>query len=152
MNRRWAVVAVVSAMAALGLSACGSSGGGSGSSKNTINLVAADYGTGPANTSTKYWQGIADDFHKANPDITVHVKTVNWNDFDTQIQTAVQNKQQPDITEGDYFANYAQEGLLYKTSDVLSKPSNLVPVFANLGSYKGTQYVEIGRASCRERV
>jgi multiple sugar transport system substrate-binding protein len=140
MNRRWAVVAVVSAMAALGLSACGSSGGGSGSSKNTINLVAADYGTGPANTSTKYWQGIADDFHKANPDITVHVKTVNWNDFDTQIQTAVQNKQQPDITEGDYFANYAQDGLLYKTSDVLSKPSNLVPVFANLGSYKGTQY------------
>jgi multiple sugar transport system substrate-binding protein len=140
MNRRWAVVAVVSATAALGLAACGSSGGGAGGDKNTLSLVAADYGTGPANSSQKYWQGIADAFHKANPKITVKVKTVNWNDFDNQIQTAVQNHQQPDITEGDYFANYAQEGLLFKTSDVLSNPSNLVPVFANLGSYKGTQY------------
>jgi multiple sugar transport system substrate-binding protein len=140
MNRRWAVVAVVSAMTALGLAACGSSGGGAGGDKNTLSLVAADYGTGPANSSQKYWQGIADAFHKANPKITVKVKTVNWNDFDNQIQTAVQNHQQPDITEGDYFANYAQEGLLYKTSDVLSNPTNLVPVFANLGSYKGTQY------------
>jgi multiple sugar transport system substrate-binding protein len=139
MNRRVAVVAV-SAITALGLAACGSSGGGSGSSKNTLSLVAADYGTGPANSSTKYWQGIADDFHKANPNITVKVKTVNWNDFDNQIQTAVQNHQQPDITEGDYFANYAQEGLLYKASDVMTNPGNLVPVFANLGSYKGTQY------------
>lgn len=140
MNRRWAAVTVVSAMTALGLAACGSSGGGAGGGKNTLNLVAADYGTGPANSSQKYWQGIADDFHKANPSITVKVKTVNWNDFDNQIQTAVQNKQQPDITEGDYFANYAQEGLLYKASDVLTNTSNLVPVFANLGSYKGTQY------------
>jgi multiple sugar transport system substrate-binding protein len=140
MNRRWAVVAVVSAMTALGLAACGSSGGGAGGDKNTLSLVAADYGTGPANSSQKYWQGIADAFHKANPKITVKVKTVNWNDFDNQIQTAVQNHQQPDITEGDYFANYAQEGLLYKAGDVLSNPSNLVPVFANLGSYKGTQY------------
>jgi multiple sugar transport system substrate-binding protein len=124
-------------MTALGLAACGSSGGGSGGGKNTLSLVAADYGTGPANSSQKYWQGIADAFHKANPKITVKVKTVNWNDFDSQIQTSVQNHQQPDITEGDYFANYAQEGLLYKASDVLS---NLVPVFANLGSYKGSQY------------
>jgi multiple sugar transport system substrate-binding protein len=134
-------VAVVSATTALGLAACGSSGGGSGGgNNNTLSLVAADYGTGPANTSQKYWQKIADDFHKANPKITVKVKTVNWNDFDNQVQTSVQNHQQPDITEGDYFANYAQEGLLYKASDVLSNPSNLVPVFANLGSYKGTQY------------
>ena len=61
--------------------------------KNTLNLVAADYGTGPANSSQKYWQGIADAFHKANPTITVKVKTVNWNDFDNQIQTPVQNHQ-----------------------------------------------------------
>jgi multiple sugar transport system substrate-binding protein len=140
MDRRWAVVAVVTATTALSLAACGSSGGGAGGSTNTLSLVAADYGAGPANSSQKYWQGIADDFHKANSKITVKVKTVNWNDFDNQIQTAVQNHQQPDITEGDYFANYAQEGLLYKASDVLTKTDNLVPVFANLGSYKGTQY------------
>lgn len=140
MNRRWAVMAVASAVTALGLAGCGSSGGGSGGDKNTLSVVAADYGTGPANASQKYWQGIIDDFHKANPSITVKVKTVNWNDFDNQIQTTVQNHKYPDITEGDYFANYAQEGLLYKASEVMSKPGNLVPVFAKLGSYKGTQY------------
>jgi multiple sugar transport system substrate-binding protein len=139
MKRRLAAIAVLSAAAALALSSCSSSGGGSGGSK-TLNLVAADYGTGPANSSQKYWQGIADDFHKANPSITVNVKTVNWNDFDNQVQTAVQNQQYPDITEGDYFSNYAQEGLLYKASEVMSQPDNLMPVFSKLGSYKGTQY------------
>jgi multiple sugar transport system substrate-binding protein len=106
----------------------------------TLTLVAADYGTGPADTSLTYWQRIADAFHAANPTITVKVQAVNWNDFDTKIQTMVQNRQYPDITEGDYFSNYAQEGLLYKASDVLSDPSNPMPVFKTLGSYDGAQY------------
>jgi len=105
-----------------------------------LSLVAADYGTGPKDTSEIYWQKIADDFHAANPTITVKVQIVNWNDFDTKIQTMVQNRQYPDITEGDYFSNYAQEGLLYKASEVFSDPSNLMPVFKELGSYKGVQY------------
>jgi len=56
------------------------------------------------------------------------------------VQTMVQNREYPDITEGDYFSNYAQEGLLYKVSDVFSDPSNLMPVFKDLGSYGGVQY------------
>jgi multiple sugar transport system substrate-binding protein len=105
-----------------------------------LTLVAADYGTGPADSSQIYWQKIADAFHAANPSITVKVQTVNWNDFDTKIQTMVQNRQYPDITEGDYFSNYAQEGLLYKASDVISDPANLMPAFKTLGSYEGVQY------------
>jgi multiple sugar transport system substrate-binding protein len=105
-----------------------------------LNLVAADYGTGPSDTSQIYWQTIADAFHAANPTITVKVQAVNWNDFDTKIQTMVQNRQYPDITEGDYFSNYAQEGLLYKVSDVMTDPSNLMPAFTKLGSYGGAQY------------
>jgi multiple sugar transport system substrate-binding protein len=105
-----------------------------------LTLLAADYGTGPVNASLKYWQAIADDFHAANPTITVKIQTVNWNDFDTKVQTMVQNRQYPDITEGDYFSNYAQEGLLYKVSDVFSDPANLMPAFTKLGSYGGAQY------------
>jgi multiple sugar transport system substrate-binding protein len=105
-----------------------------------LNLVAADYGTGPSDSSQIYWQTIADAFHAANPTITVKVQAVNWNDFDTKIQTMVQNRQYPDITEGDYFSNYAQEGLLYKVSDVMTEPSNLMPAFTKLGSYGGAQY------------
>jgi multiple sugar transport system substrate-binding protein len=145
MKQRLAAAIAIAAATALTLSACGSSGGGSSKGTGsggatTLRLVGADYGTGPSNTSQKYWQDIANAFHAKYPKITVKVQTINWNDFDNQVQTMVQNHQYPDITEGDYFSNYAQEGLLYKVSDVLSNPGNLMPVFAKLGSYNGTQY------------
>jgi multiple sugar transport system substrate-binding protein len=141
MKRPLVATVTLVAAATLALSACSSSKGGGGSGDtSTLKLVAADYGTGPSNTSQKYWQQIADAFHAKNPSITVDVQTINWNDFDNQVQTMVQNHQFPDITEGDYFSNYAQEGLLYAARDVLSKPANLMPVFKTLGSYNGTQY------------
>ncbi|MGH2909023.1 MAG: extracellular solute-binding protein [Solirubrobacteraceae bacterium] len=136
----------------LGLAACGSSshhsgGGSSGSSGSgggggnvTLKLVAADYGTGPSNTTSKYWGAIASAFHKANPTISVKVTVVPWTNFDSQIQTLVQNHNYPDITEGDYFSAYAQQGLLYPASQVLSNPGELLPVFKKQGTYNGTQY------------
>ena len=144
MKRGLVAAVTLSAVAALALGACGSSttGGGGGGAAITLKLVAADYGTGPQNTSQKYWQGIADAFHKQNPNITVTVQTINWNDFDTQVKTMVQNKQYPDVLEGDYFPDYAQAGLLYPARDVTSPAtfSNLLPVFAKLDTYNGTQY------------
>jgi multiple sugar transport system substrate-binding protein len=149
--RRGLVAAVaLSAGLAVVLSACsssknssssGGSGGGAGGN-TTLKLVAADYGTGPSNTSQKYWEGVANDFHAANPNITVNVQTINWNDFDNQVKTQVQNKQYPDVLEGDYFPDYAQSGLLYAAKDVTSAStfSNLLPVFAKLNTYNGTQY------------
>ena len=149
--RRGLVAAVaLSAGLAVVLSACSSSknssssggSGGGGGGNTTLKLVAADYGTGPSNTSQKYWEGIASDFHAANPNITVNVQTINWNDFDNQVKTQVQNKQYPDILEGDFFPDYAQSGLLYPAKDVTSPStfSNLLPVFAKLNTYNGTQY------------
>ncbi|HEY2440961.1 MAG TPA: hypothetical protein VGI07_12055, partial [Solirubrobacteraceae bacterium] len=77
MRKRQFGAAVVAVAAALAVAACGSSSSGGASSGSsgdaTLKLVAADYGTGPSNTSAKYWQGIADAFHKANPSITVKV-------------------------------------------------------------------------------
>ena len=136
LSQRLAAGVVLAAAAATSLAGCG----GSSSSSDTLKLVVADYGTGPANASSKYWQGIADDFHKANPDITVKVTSIPWVNFDQQVQTMIQNKQYPDITEGDYFSNYAADGLLYSADDVLSDPGNLLPSFKDQGSYQGTQY------------
>jgi len=132
---------VLGIAATLALTACGSGGSpSSGGGDTTLKLVVADYGTGPANASAKYWQGIANAFHKANPDITVKVTSIPWTNFDTEVQTMVQNKQYPDITEGDYFSNYAQDGLLYSANQVLSDPGNLLPAFKEQGSYDGKQY------------
>ena len=133
--------AALAATAALALAACGSSGSSGGSSgATTLKLVVADYGTGPSNASAKYWDGIVTAFEKANPDIKVNVTSIPWTNFDQQVQTMIQNKQYPDITEGDYFSNYAKDGLLYSASDVLSKPDNLLPAFKEQGTYNGTQY------------
>lgn len=145
MRRRLFATALAAVVAAVTVAACGSSssGGGSGSGsggKVTLKLVAADYGTGPSNTSTKYWQGIVDAFHKANPSINVKITVIPWTNFDSQVQTMVQNHNYPDVTEGDYFSSYAQQGLLYPAKQVLSNPSNLLPVFAKQGTYNGTQY------------
>jgi multiple sugar transport system substrate-binding protein len=106
----------------------------------TLKLVVADYGTGASNTSSKYWGGIVSAFEKKNPTIKVSVTTISWTHFDSQVQTMVQNKNYPDITEGDYFSAYAQQGLLYSAGQVLSNPKNLLPVFAGQGSYNGKQY------------
>jgi multiple sugar transport system substrate-binding protein len=146
MRKRLIATALVAVATAVGVAACGSSssggsGSGSGSGgKVTLKLVAADYGTGPANTSTKYWQGIVNAFHKANPSINVKITVIPWTNFDSQVQTMVQNHNYPDVTEGDYFSSYAQQGLLYPASQVLSRAGNLLPVFSKQGTYNGTQY------------
>ncbi|HEY0934401.1 MAG TPA: extracellular solute-binding protein, partial [Trebonia sp.] len=135
-------VALASA-AALALAACGSGGsssGSGGSGTTTLKLVVADYGTGPANASAKYWGTIVTAFEQAHPAIKVNVTSIPWTNFDQQVQTLIQNKQYPDITEGDYFSNYAQDGLLYSAADVLSAPGNLLPAFKTQGTFKGTQY------------
>ena len=123
----------------MALTACGSSSSSSSSSSSkaaggttTIKLLAADYGTaGGPDSSQTYWQGIADAFHAANPSITVKVQTIAWDNW-SQVQTLIQNKQYPDILEGDAPQELAANGLLYPLTDVMSAStiSNLIPVFA----------------------
>ncbi len=141
VGARLAVLAA--GVAALAVAATGSAtaktatkAGGS----TTLKLVVADYGTGASNTSSKYWAGIVTAFEKQNPTIKVAVTDISWTHFDSEVQTMVQNKNYPDITEGDYFSAYAQQHLLYSASQVLSNPKNLLPVFASQGSYQGKQY------------
>ncbi|MBS2965810.1 extracellular solute-binding protein [Actinocrinis puniceicyclus] len=148
MKQRLAAAAVLGLSATLALTACGSSSkpssssGGSTSGAVAIKLVAADYGTGPANSSQTYWQHVADAFHQANPNITVQVQTIDWNDLSSKVQTMIQNKQYPDILEGLTYAQYVQDGIAYKASDVLDAAalSNINPIFAKAGEVNGTEY------------
>lgn len=151
MKRRLAAVAAIGLSAALGLSACssssnsnsGSGSGGSASGPITIHFFGADYGTpGSSNSTQTYWQGIADAFHKANPNITVDIQTIGWTPFPQKIQTMIQAHDIPDIIEGDSPQTYAANGIAYQASDVLSAAtlSDLIPAFKQEGFYKGTQY------------
>jgi multiple sugar transport system substrate-binding protein len=119
-----------------------SSGGSGGGSPVTLTFFGADYGTGASNGTTAYWQSVATAFHAQHPNITVNVQTVNWNDFPTKSAALIQNKQYPDIMEGNPAPPYAQSGLIYQASDVLSAStlSNLIPKFLKDGQYQGTDY------------
>lgn len=142
-SRLYATVAVAMA-ALLALSACGSGGSGSGSSGSvTLHLFGADYSTGGGSTSTTtFWKDVAAAFHKQNPKITVDVTTVVWTQFPDKVKTLIQDKQYPDILEGNPAPPYAAEGLIYPTSQVLSPStlSNLVPKFLKDTDYSGTPY------------
>jgi multiple sugar transport system substrate-binding protein len=129
--------------ALLALAGCGSSGGGSAAKgTTTLQFFGADYGTGPANSTSKYWDAIAAAFHKANPSITVNVQTVEWTDFSQKVQTLIQNKQYPDILEGDAAPQFAQSHLLYPDKTVLSGKllADMMPTFLKDGQYQGTDY------------
>jgi multiple sugar transport system substrate-binding protein len=144
MRQRLTLGAAIGSAALLALAACGSSTNSptNSSSPTTLAFFGADYGTGPANSTIKYWDAIASAFHQANPGITVKVQTVDWTDFPNKVQTLVQNKQFPDILEGDTAPQFAQSHLLYKDSAVLAPSvlSNLIPTFLKDGQYQGTDY------------
>jgi multiple sugar transport system substrate-binding protein len=70
------------------------------------------------------------------------VQTIAWTPLPGKVQTMIQNKQYPDILEGLTFAQYVQDGIAYKASDVLdpSVLSNINPIFAKAGQVGGTEY------------
>lgn len=141
MKRKLTAVFAGAAAAVLVLSGCGSSGGKStGSGNITLKLVGADYGSGPSDSTTAYWQKIADDFHAQNPNITVQVTTINWNDYDTKVKTQLQNKDYPDILQGEFFTDYATDGLTAPVSDIVSNPDMGIATFKDQFSVKGAQY------------
>jgi multiple sugar transport system substrate-binding protein len=134
-----------------GSKAAGASGGSSSGSTSaaaaaggsvTLKVVAADYGSGPADASATYWKSVVTDFEAANPTIKVDVTVINWNDLATKVATMVQNGQQPDVYEGGDYAGFVKDKLLYPVSDIMSPAtqSNLLKPFADKGIVDGTAY------------
>lgn len=142
MARKLAALGVCAAVLGLSLAGCSSSGSGGTSSDGQITLqfVGADYGSGPSTSSTAYWQNLAKQFHAQNPNITVDVTTINWTDYDTKVKTQLQNQQYPDILEGEFFPQYASDGLLMPISQAVSNPHLGVPAFNAGFTVGGTQY------------
>ncbi|MFB7943178.1 extracellular solute-binding protein [Streptomyces sp. NPDC056049] len=127
----------------LTLTACG--GGGDGASDGgdvTLKLVAADYGDKASNSSTAYWNDVAERFTAANPTIKVDVRVVNWNDIDAQVKTMIQSGNVPDVLQTGGYADKVADDLLYKADEVLSEKTraNLIDSFAKAGEVDGTQY------------
>ncbi|MFJ9111637.1 ABC transporter substrate-binding protein [Streptomyces sp. NPDC102283] len=129
--------------AALGMTATMAGCGGEAASDDvTLKLVAADYGTGPENSSDKYWSGVAAGFEKAHPGIKVDVTVLHWKDVDREVGKMVEAGDPPDIAQIGAYADYAKAGELYTADETLAirTTANFLPSLADAGKINGTQY------------
>ncbi|MFD7071470.1 extracellular solute-binding protein [Streptomyces sp. NPDC059913] len=118
-------------------------GGGDGDSGDvTLKLVAADYGTGPANSSQKYWDKVVEGFESTHPGIKVDVSIRSWDDIDREVAEMVKKGQAPDVAQVASYADYAAAGKLYRADQMLSirTQANFLPPLADAGSVTRTQY------------
>jgi multiple sugar transport system substrate-binding protein len=108
----------------------------------TINVVAADYGSGTsAMPGKRWWDRVVKGFNKKYPQITVKVDVVNWNDVDNKITSEVQANNPPDIAQAS--ADWTGlQSIVYPANQVLSRATrnNVVKSFYNQGKIGGRVY------------
>ncbi|MFI8855894.1 ABC transporter substrate-binding protein [Streptomyces prasinus] len=142
MQRR-SLARTIAAVSALGLTgALGGCGLGTGSSGITLELIAADYGTGVDDSSKKYWAALTEEYEAEHPGVRIDVTVHSWNDVDREVKERVDAGDPPDMAQIGAYADYAADGLLYKADDVLSIPvqADFVSQLATAGQIAGVQY------------
>lgn len=119
----------------------------SGSESQTIRVVAAQY----TDDMQGYYDDLVERFEADNPNITVEVEVVSWNDIDQKLKTMVQTGDLPDIGNLNYFSSFAADGLLYPAEDLLPAETldDMVGTFIENSKYEGTAYAVPDLASAR---
>lgn len=130
-------------VSALGLTGVlGGCGTGGGSSDVTLSLVAADYGTGAANSSEKYWSALVERYESDHPGVKIDVSVYSWNDVDREVKEMVDAGDPPDMAQIGAYADYAAEGRLYRAGDLLSIPvqADFLSQLSVAGEVNSVQY------------
>ena len=113
-----------------------SGGGSSGASSGPVKLTWwHNANTDPGLT---FWQGVADEFHKANPNITVNVVPLQNEQFNTKIPVALQSSSPPDVFQqwgGGQLAGQVAAGKVLDITD------DVKPWVGSLGSAAGNWQV-----------
>lgn len=95
IGKAWvATVAAVATLGMLGLAGCSSSSDGPSDGGKTTLTMWHNSTTGPGK---QYWNDAAAAFTKENPDVTIKVTSIQNEDMDGKLQTAVNSGDMPDI-------------------------------------------------------
>lgn len=154
--RRGAALALSGLLAAGALAGCAAesaeetssgSSGSTGSEAQTIRMVAAQY----TDQMQPYYDDLVERFEADNPDITVEVEVVSWNDIDQKLKTMVQTGDLPDIGNLNYFSSFAADGLLYRADELIPAETldDMVETFIENSKYEGVAYAVPDLASAR---
>jgi raffinose/stachyose/melibiose transport system substrate-binding protein len=96
-SRRLLATSVAIAAAVAALTGCSGGGGGSSSSSGGGPVKLTLWQNATTGPGKAFWTNAAADFHKANPKITVDVQTVQNEDLDGKLQTAMNSGSAPDV-------------------------------------------------------
>ncbi|WP_307795215.1 extracellular solute-binding protein [Actinacidiphila acididurans] len=144
MQRRLLGLAAAGLSSVLSLGALTGCGAGSPLSGDvTLHVVAADYGDPKThNSSTAYWDALAQAFEKQNPHINVDVRVIDWTHVDDTVATMVKQGKAPDVAQIGSYASYAAADQLYSADDLfpVSEQADFLPSLAAAGSVDRTQY------------
>ncbi|MFD4375074.1 extracellular solute-binding protein [Streptomyces sp. NPDC059202] len=139
--RLFGATASVAALGLLGslVTACGSSADGDGT---TLRLVAAEYGTSPANSSQAYWDKLTAAFTAAHPGKKVEVTLYPWDDVDREVTRLVDEGNAPDVALMGAYSDFAAQGRLYAAGELLSirAEANFLPPLAEAGRVDNALY------------
>jgi multiple sugar transport system substrate-binding protein len=109
-----------------------------GMASGELSLMVAQY----SDKTQPFWEGLISDFEAANPDVSVALEVVSWEQINDVISTRVQTGDAPDILNIDAFATFAADDLLRPADEVLSpdKLADIIPSFAENATIDGVQY------------
>ena len=93
MRKALAAGAAVAALGMLGLTGCTAGGGGDGGDSGTLTM----WHNSTTGDGKQYWEDAAAAFHEENPDVTIKVTSIQNEDMDGKLQTAVNSGDMPDI-------------------------------------------------------
>ncbi|MCB5178856.1 extracellular solute-binding protein [Streptomyces antimicrobicus] len=121
------------------LAGCGSV---TGDNEVTLRVVAADYGDNPSNSSAAYWKKLAGEFTKDHPGVKVEVSVYSWSEVDNKVAAMVKAGKAPDIAQIGAYADYAADGKLYTTDELLAvqTEADFLAPLADAGKVKRVQY------------
>jgi raffinose/stachyose/melibiose transport system substrate-binding protein len=89
-------MAAVVALSALGLAAC-SGGGDDGGAKSGCNVTMTLWHNATTGPGKAFWEKATADYHTAHPNVTIKIQTVQNEDLDGKLQTALNSGSAPDI-------------------------------------------------------
>lgn len=91
--RKLLTASVVLAMGVVGTAACGDDSDGSSDGKVTMSFWH-NASTGPGKT---FWEKTVTDFEAANPNVTIEIQSIQNEDLDGKLQTALNSGSAPDV-------------------------------------------------------
>ena len=151
MNMKRPLAFLLAAGMAIGLTACGGTGGASssgspssGSASDTVQLNLWSFNIGGF-TEASNWDPILTAFNAQHPEISVTVTPINYQDGDQKLTSAINSGSAPDIIfEGPerIVGNYAREGLMVDLSDLWTENgSDIAEGISSVSQLDGAYYM-----------